>query len=49
VNLHTEVTLSKVPEITLIFWIIKIVATTLGWTQWSGLAGINPSLQGAWH
>jgi len=27
-----EITLSKVPEVTLIFWIIKIVATTLGET-----------------
>lgn len=31
-NPHTEVPLSKVPEITLIFWIIKIAATTLGET-----------------
>src|SRR5258706_16107274 len=28
----TEVTLSKVPEVTLSFWIIKIAATTLGET-----------------
>ncbi len=28
----TEHTLSKVPELTLIFWIIKIAATTLGET-----------------
>ena len=28
----TERTLSKVPEVTLIFWIIKIAATTLGET-----------------
>jgi uncharacterized membrane-anchored protein len=28
----TEYTLSKVPEVTLIFWIIKIMATTLGET-----------------
>ena len=27
-----EKTLSKVPEITLVFWIIKIAATTLGET-----------------
>ncbi|MBE0612882.1 MAG: hypothetical protein IH604_04360 [Burkholderiales bacterium] len=31
-NRTTENALSKVPEITLIFWIIKIVATTLGET-----------------
>jgi len=28
----TKETLSKVPEVTLIFWIIKIAATTLGET-----------------
>lgn len=27
-----QLTLSKVPEITLVFWIIKIAATTLGET-----------------
>ncbi len=31
-NSSTENTLSKVPEVTLIFWIIKIFATTLGET-----------------
>ncbi len=31
-NTSTERTLSKVPEVTLIFWIIKIAATTLGET-----------------
>src|SRR5665811_1266273 len=31
-NNTTEHTLSKVPELTLIFWIIKIAATTLGET-----------------
>ena len=31
-NNPTERTLSKVPEVTLIFWIIKIAATTLGET-----------------
>ena len=31
-NNTTERTLSKVPEVTLIFWIIKIAATTLGET-----------------
>ncbi len=31
-NKTTEEALSKVPEVTLIFWIIKIVATTLGET-----------------
>jgi uncharacterized membrane-anchored protein len=31
-NEETEQTLSKVPEVTLIFWIIKIAATTLGET-----------------
>ena len=29
-NKTTEDSFSKVPEVTLIFWIIKIVATTLG-------------------
>jgi uncharacterized membrane-anchored protein len=31
-NNTIERTLSKVPEVTLIFWIIKIAATTLGET-----------------
>jgi uncharacterized membrane-anchored protein len=31
-NVRTEAILSKVPEVTLIFWIIKILATTLGET-----------------
>lgn len=31
-NLTTEQALSKVPEVTLLFWIIKIAATTLGET-----------------
>src|SRR6202142_596963 len=31
-NNTTKHTLSKVPEVTLIFWIIKIAATTLGET-----------------
>jgi uncharacterized membrane-anchored protein len=31
-NTHQQETLSKVPEVTLIFWIIKILATTLGET-----------------
>lgn len=31
-NRTTEVALSKVPELTLIFWVIKIAATTLGET-----------------
>ena len=31
-NDSTQKTLSKVPEVTLIFWIIKIAATTLGET-----------------
>ncbi len=31
-NRTTEEALSKVPELTLIFWIIKIAATTLGET-----------------
>ena len=31
-NKYAEYTLSKVPEVTLIFWIIKILATTLGET-----------------
>ena len=31
-NAGTKEALSKVPEVTLIFWIIKILATTLGET-----------------
>lgn len=31
-NTSTQDTLIKVPEVTLIFWIIKIAATTLGET-----------------
>ena len=31
-NTNTQETLAKVPEVTLIFWIIKILATTLGET-----------------
>ena len=47
-NKSVEYTLSKVPEVTLVFWIIKIVATTLGETggdtvtmtlHWGYLAG----------
>jgi uncharacterized membrane-anchored protein len=29
---NTGMTVSKVPEVTLVFWIIKIAATTLGET-----------------
>jgi uncharacterized membrane-anchored protein len=47
-NLNAEYALSKVPEVTLVFWIIKIAATTLGETggdtvtmtlDWGYLAG----------
>ena len=47
-NRHREFVLSKVPEVTLVFWIIKIAATTLGETggdsvtmtlNWGYLAG----------
>src|SRR5258708_31542898 len=47
-NQTAEHTLSKVPEVTLVFWIIKIAATTLGETggdtvtmtlNWGYLAG----------
>jgi len=47
-NQTAEHSLSKVPEVTLIFWIIKIAATTLGETggdtvtmtlNWGYLAG----------
>ena len=47
-NEETQQTLSKVPEVTLVFWIIKIAATTLGETggdtvtmtlDWGYLAG----------
>ncbi|MGS0757979.1 hypothetical protein ACVBEH_26850, partial [Roseateles sp. GG27B] len=31
-NTSTEKALSKVPEVTLVFWVIKIAATTLGET-----------------
>src|SRR6516162_5736266 len=31
-NRNTELGLSKVPEVTLVFWIIKIAATTFGET-----------------
>lgn len=31
-NMEKENTLSKVPEVTLVFWILKILATTLGET-----------------
>lgn len=30
VNDEAQAALSKVPEVTLVFWIIKIAATTLG-------------------
>src|SRR6202008_4043402 len=45
---HLRDTLSKVPEVTLVFWIIKVAATTLGETggdsvtmtfNWGYLAG----------
>lgn len=31
-NIKTRVALSKVPEVTIGFWVIKILATTLGET-----------------
>jgi uncharacterized membrane-anchored protein len=31
-NVETSETVSKVPEVTLVFWVIKIAATTLGET-----------------
>ena len=34
----TKVTLSKVPEVTLTFWVIKIIATTLGETGGDALS-----------
>lgn len=37
-NQSTEDTLSKVPEVTLVFWFIKIVATTLGETGGDALS-----------
>jgi uncharacterized membrane-anchored protein len=46
--MNAQATLSKVPEVTLVFWIIKIAATTLGETggdsvtmtfHWGYLAG----------
>ncbi|MBN8778390.1 MULTISPECIES: hypothetical protein [unclassified Thiobacillus] len=37
-NLTTEEALSKVPEVTLVFWIIKILATTLGETGGDALS-----------
>ena len=37
-NNTTRITLSKVPEVTLIFWIIKILATTLGETGGDALS-----------
>lgn len=37
-NLKTEEALSKVPEVTLVFWIIKILATTLGETGGDALS-----------
>ena len=48
VNRSPKIVLSKVPEVTLVFWIIKIAATTLGETggdsitmtlNWGYLAG----------
>src|SRR5436190_18528666 len=38
VNANTQESLSKVPEVTLIFWIIKIAATTLGETGGDALS-----------
>jgi Repeat of Unknown Function (DUF347) len=35
-NTKTRETLSKVPEVTLVFWVIKILATTLGETGGDG-------------
>jgi uncharacterized membrane-anchored protein len=48
-NKATKAALSKVPEVTLVFWIIKIAATTLGETggdsvtmtlDWGYLVGV---------
>lgn len=37
-NVNTKAALSKVPEVTLVFWIIKIAATTLGETGGDALS-----------
>jgi uncharacterized membrane-anchored protein len=37
-NMNTEEAMSKVPEVTLLFWIIKILATTLGETGGDALS-----------
>ena len=34
----TKATLSKVPEVTLTFWVIKVIATTLGETGGDALS-----------
>lgn len=38
---NTEQILSKVPEVTLLFWIIKIAATTLGETAGDALSRLS--------
>ena len=56
-NNARETALSKVPEVTLVFWIIKIAATTLGETggdtvtmtlNWGYLVGTALFLRGCW-
>ena len=42
-----ETTLSKVPEVTLLFWVIKIAATTLGETGRDVLSAFHPGEIGA--
>jgi|tagenome__1003787_1003787.scaffolds.fasta_scaffold20865930_3 uncharacterized membrane-anchored protein len=38
---HASDMLNKVPEVTLIFWVIKIMATTVGETFGAELRGAN--------
>jgi hypothetical protein len=44
-----ESALSKVPEVTLIFWIVKILATTLGETGGDALSMLPSCSQGPWE
>ncbi|MDQ1561926.1 MAG: hypothetical protein QOE85_1267, partial [Actinomycetota bacterium] len=43
----SRILLSKVPEITAIFWIVKVLATTVGETA-ADFLGINLNLGEAW-
>lgn len=43
-NETVQKSLSKVPKVTLLFWVIKIAATTLGETGGDAVSGAAPRI-----